>query len=94
MITADELLACDWPFQFATDPDGQRFSGGCPCASIVGDGFIVSMHCWRSSCDADCEFAGVHVSGSIDDETKRRIGEHVRDNNGWTKHTEWAVVVQ
>lgn len=92
-MTVIEILGSDHPLEFATDPNGQPFCGSCPCASIIGDGFVVEIHCWRSSCEHGCAFAGVHVKGSIGDDEKRKLAEHIRDHNGWTHHTEWSVVV-
>lgn len=94
--TVSDLLASDWPFEFAvsghvTEPE--PFDGHCPCAYIHGNGFFVDVHCWRSACD-ECRYSGVHVTGELDDDTKLRIAAHIRDNNGWSDATEWNVSLE
>ena len=94
MLTVEQILASDWPM--GLNPD---FDGACPCNVITGDGFEVETHCWRTSRwrngkKCTCQFSGVHVSGSIDHETKLKIAAHVRDNNGWAKHTDWETVIE
>jgi hypothetical protein len=81
--------------KFAMAPNGEDepFDGSCPCGLIHGDGFEVEIHCWRSSCEHGCKYSGIHVGGAIDDATKRKIAEHIRDHNGWTTATEWALVI-
>ena len=70
-----------------------EFDGSCPCGMITGENFLVEFHCWRSSCQHGCEFSGIHVSGTLDHTTKQKIAEHIRDNNGWTTHTDWNLVI-
>lgn len=94
-VKAADLLSFGNPIQFARNPkDDEPFDGSCPCGVINGDGYHVRVHCWRAQCLDGCEFSGVHVSGSIEDETKRKIAEHVRDHNGWTNSTDWGVVIE
>ena len=92
-MTAKELLENDWPMSLARNPDGEGFDGCCPCGTITGDNFAVEFHCWRARCDHGCDVSGIHVSGTLDTATKRKIAEHIRDNNGWTNHTDWNIVI-
>ena len=93
LVRADELLASDWPMKYACAANGtdEGYDGGCPCGLIHGEGFEVEVHCWRSGCSHGCQYSGIHVSGSLDEGTLRKIGEHIRENNGWTNHTDWNV---
>jgi hypothetical protein len=86
-ISVEQFLEHEWPM--GLDPD---FDGCCPCATVEGEGFTVRTHCWRTSDGCKCQWSGVHVEG-LDAETARRVAEHMRDNNGWTEHTDWAIVV-
>ena len=89
--TVDEFLASDWPYEFAIGSNGENedYDGGCLCCRIDGVGFLVEVHCWRSG--MCCEFSGIHVTGDIDDATKQKLAEHIRDNNGWTGQTDFAI---
>jgi len=87
-IPKEELLAHEWPMALAHD-----FSGGCPCGEILGEDYKVEFHCWRVPCDS-CEFSGIHVSGGLSDEEKLKIGEHIRDNNGWTDSADWNILIE
>ena len=93
MTTVDELLAHEYPLALGSNADGEPFMGSCPCCHIKGDGFEVEVHCWRPGCEYGCPFSGIHVSGTIDRDTKQRIAEHIRDNNGWSEHTDWNIVI-
>lgn len=92
-VRADELLASDWPMKYASAANGmdEGYDGSCPCGLIHGEGFEVEVHCWRSGCQRGCQYSGIHVSGTLDETTLRKIGEHIRENNGWTNHTDWNV---
>lgn len=92
-VSVQDLLNHDYPMALARSADGDGFDGGCPCGTIIGDGFEVDFHCWRSSCTR-CQHSGIHVSGVIDTETKQKIAEHIRDNNGWTNQTDWNIVIE
>ena len=93
VVRADELLASDWPMKYACAPNGtdEGYDGSCPCGLIHGEGFEVEVHCWRSGCQHGCKYSGIHVNGTLDENTMRKIGEHIRENNGWTNHTDWNV---
>jgi len=95
LVSASEVLACDWPLKLACAPNGsdEGYDGSCPCALIHGENFEVEVHCWRGGCEHGCKYSGIHVSGELDKATKRKIAEHIRDNNGWTNHTDWTLVV-
>jgi len=94
MITPEELLNNDWPLSLAMSSNGEEsFDGSCPCAVIRGVGFTVETHCWRSCCEHDCKYSGIHVSGTISKRMKQKIAKHVRDNNGWTNSTEWIIII-
>ena len=89
MTTVDEILASKNPLSLAVD-----FEGGCPCCLIEGDGFEVEVHCWRTNLNGcGCKYSGIHVQG-LPSEVAQRVAEHVRDNNGWTDHTDFAIVVE
>lgn len=92
-VSADELLACDWPMKYACEPNGTNkgYLLGCACCLIHGDGFDVEVHCWRSGCAHGCQYSGIHVKGRLDEATLLRIGHHIRDNNAWTNSTHWDV---
>ena len=93
-ITAKNLLDNNWPMSLAKNPnDDGAFDACCPCGEIIGENFIVEFHCWRSGCEYGCRYSGIHVSGSLDSQTKRQIAEHIRDNNGWTNSTDWSIVI-
>lgn len=92
MVTVDQFLANEWPMGL-----DEGFDGGCPCCVVEGDGFKVETHCWRTGTFHEgvkcaCRWSGVHVSG-LDGETARRVAQHMRDNNGWTEHTDWEIVI-
>jgi hypothetical protein len=93
VVRADELLASDWPMKYASAANGtdEGYEGSCPCGLIHGEGFEVEVHCWRSGCQHGCQYSGIHVSGTLDENLLRKIGEHIRENNGWTNHTDWNV---
>lgn len=94
MVRAEDVLKHDYPMALARNPnDDGAFDGGCPCGEIHGKNFEVVFHCWRSSCQYGCKYSGIHVSGALDRKTKMRIAKHIRDNNGWTNHTDWNLVV-
>lgn len=95
-ITAQQILSHDYPMALARCPNEEdgEFDGSCPCGEIHGEDFEVEFHCWRSSCKYGCEYSGIHVSGTLDSETKRKIAEHIRDNNGWTNHTDWSIIIK
>ena len=89
MTTVDEILASKNPLALA-----ENFEGGCPCCDIEGDGFTVLAHCWRSTRNGcGCKYSGIHVQG-LPADVAQRVAEHVRDNNGWTGHTDFAIVVE
>ena len=93
-MTAEQLLANNWPMGLAKSPnDDGDFDGSCPCGKIKGDGFSVVFHCWRSSCEHGCEYSGIHVEGQLPKETLEKIARHIRDNNGWTDRTDWTLTV-
>jgi hypothetical protein len=78
-----------WPLSLALSPnegDG-AFDGYCPCAVIHGQRFEVLRECWRVTGGA----SAIHVSGALPQALLRRIAEHIRDHNGWTHVTEWAI---
>lgn len=92
-VSVADILASEWPYRFAEAPNGSSEGyGGCPCCLIHGSCFEVRVHCWRT-CD-QCEFSGIHISGSVSDEEKMRIAEYIRDHNGWTEATEWQIVFE
>ena len=88
MLTTKQVLEHDWPLSL--DPEFETY---CPCAHIKGENFEIDIHCWRGGCDK-CQYSGIHVSGTLDAETKRKLAEHIRDNNGWSNHTDWNIVIQ
>lgn len=92
-VKVDELLTSDWPMKYASAPNGtdEGYDGSCPCGLIHGEGFEVDIHCWRTGCQHGCQYSGIHVSGTLDESTLQKIGEYIRDNNGWTNHTDWNV---
>lgn len=93
MKTSD-VLSHEYPMALARNPsDDGAFDGCCPCGKIDGENFSVEFHCWRSGCKHGCKFSGIHVSGSLDQKTKLKIAEHIRDNNGWTSSTDWNIVI-
>lgn len=92
MTTAQDILNHNWPLSLFKDVDGEPFSGGCPCAHLEGEGFIVGVHCWRGGCD-HCRGSGVHITGDLDPTILAQIGIHVILNNGWTDHTDWSLIV-
>ena|ERR1039457_2898504 len=93
-VSAKDLLSNDWPLSLAVGSNGEEdFDGSCPCCLIHGENFEVEIHCWRSSCQYGCEYSGIHVSGELDKKTKNKIAKHIRDNNGWTNHTDWKIVI-
>lgn len=93
-ITADKLLSSNLPLSLAksANGEGEDFDGSCPCCKIDGEGFTVYVHCWRSSCN-ECMYSGIHVSGKLDTDTKKKIAIHIRDNNGWTNSTDWNIII-
>jgi hypothetical protein len=93
--TVEKILQSDWPMSFAMNPSEEdgAFDGGCFCAKIHGEGFEVETHCWRSSCEHGCNFSGIHVSGEICKEDKRKIANHIKENNGWTNSTDFNIVI-
>ena len=66
---------------------------GCPCGGLCGEWFLVEVHCWRANCGHGCPYSGVHVTGTLDDGTLRKIANHVRWNNPWWNHTDWTMTV-
>lgn len=92
-VSADKLLAESWPYVFASGPDEETYSGSCPCCFIHGENFEVEIHCWRSNSECDCKYSGIHVSGSISNELKQKLAEHIRDNNGWSDTTDWEIKI-
>jgi hypothetical protein len=94
MTTVKELLENSCPMSLANCPNDEgAFDGSCPCGEIHGENFEVVFHCWRSNRDCECKHSGIHVSGTIDRKTKIKIAEHIRDNNGWSKATDWNIVI-
>lgn len=91
-VTAEQLLAHDWPLALARCPNEEDgyFDGSCPCAMLRGDKFQVQTRCWRVASG----HSEIHVSGALPKATLRRIAEHIRDNNGWTDATEWRIRIQ
>ena len=89
MPTVDEVLASDNPLSLAAD-----FEGHCPCCWIDGGDFAVEIHCWRQKLSGcACKYSGIHVQG-LPADVAQRVAEHVRDNNGWTEHTDFEIVVE
>lgn len=93
MITAAQLLAHDYPLALGFTGGGEAFYGSCPCSAIEGEDFEVNVHCWRVGCHHDCEHSGIHVTGTLPDDTLRAIALHIRRNNGWADSTDWRVTV-
>lgn len=90
----EDILDTVNPYQFAfvNNDEDEKWDGACPCAVIVGEGFLVDVHCWRKCC-YDCQYSGVHVSGTISDTDKRMIGHHIINNNPWSEQTDWNLVI-
>ena len=89
MTTVDEILASDNPLSLADD-----FEGGCPCCMVDGDCFEVYVHCWRNNLvGCECKYSGIHVRG-LPADVGQRVAEHIRDNNGWSDHTDFTIVVE
>lgn len=84
MISVADVLASEDPL--GLDPE---FDGSCPCATIQGEEFLIQAHCWRVH--PACEYSGIHVTGEIGHDVKVLLGNHVKDHNGWTDHTDWEV---
>ena len=91
MTTVDEILASARPLSLVLEDD---YDGACACCALMGDGWEVEVHCWRVNIDGcACEYSGIHVSG-LPADVAQRVAEHIRDNNGWTGHTDFAIVVE
>lgn len=86
MVTVEQVLASEFPLTLV-----EEFDGSCPCALILGKNFEINVHCWRV-CQR-CQWSGVHVKG-LELELAQKVAEHVRDNNGWTNHTDWTIVIE
>ena len=82
-----DILASENPVVFDHD-----FDGSCTCANIVGEGFHIHVHCWRSNCDI-CTYSGIHVSGSISKDLKYKLAEHIFDCSNWKDLTDFNIVV-
>lgn len=94
-ISVKELLESDWPLSLAKSANGEdeAFDGSCPCCMIYGEDFTIDMHCWRGNCNS-CNYSGIHISGNLDKDTKMKIAEHIKNNNGWTNSTDWNIVIE
>lgn len=94
-VSAKELLESNSPLSLgrSSNGEGEDFDGSCPCCMIHGEGFTVRVHCWRSNCN-ECEYSGIHVHGELDIDTKIKIANHIRNNNGWSNSTDWNIVVE
>jgi len=89
--TYQQLLAHDYPLSLGMNGnDEEPFDGGCPCCLIHGEDFEVDVSCWREHGG----YSEIKVSGSLPRETLIDIAWHIRDNNGWTDHTNWEIVIE
>lgn len=82
---AEQFLSSENPLEFAPDD----YSGGCPCVTIVGVGFVLDAHCWRTG--TCCPFSGVHVTGDISETTRTKIARHFIQQNPWCDETDWEI---
>lgn len=92
--TAEEVLKSGWPTQFFTKSNGEDYDGSCICGQIVGIGFLLEAHCWRSRCEYGCKFSGVHVAGDISYEQKMKLAKHFVDKSAWKNHTDFNIVIE
>ena len=73
--------------------------GSCPCGKLYIRGINIEFHCWRSSCDKDCRYSGLHIRQHYDFNYSRadleKLGnlclESIKDV--WF-NTDWDLVIE
>lgn len=52
--------------------------GGCPCGEYDDGETKIKSHCWRTTNNCDCPYAGVHYKGKLS--TAKRIAKEISED--------------
>lgn len=63
-----------------------EYQGSCPCFQVLGDGFAIDGHCWRTC--RTCDGVGLHVSSAVPSDVAKLMARHLTDLDWYGK---WPV---
>ena len=85
-MTAEQFLKSDFPWEF-----DENYEGCCPCCEIIGEGFKLESHCWRTC--SICKYSGIHIEGILSSDILLKIAKHYINRSPWKDSTDWEIWV-